>query len=759
MTESAGQNAAPAPPAARAGGLSLALYAATLFVGALLLFAVQPMFTKAVLPLLGGSPAVWNTALVFFQAALLAGYVYAHLVSRYLGPKAQPLLHMALLGAAFAVLPIALAAGWTAPGQAPPIPWLIGLLSVSIGLPFFAVSATAPLMQKWFAGSGHAAAADPYFLYGISNLGGLMALIGYPIVIEPLFGLALQGWMWTWGYALLVALIAVCAVASWRTREAARPTPESEAESGLVSEMGWRQRLHWLLLAFAPSSLLLGVTLHISTDVAAAPFVWVVPLALYLLSFTLVFARRQVLRHGWMVGLQTWVLIALALYFGINRLWLIFPLHLLALFVCAMVCHGELARRRPVTRHLTEYYLWIPIGGLLGGVFSALVAPLVFDRVIEYPLALVLACLLRPAPGASPTWRKGLDLALPAGLALLYLSLEGKLGIELSDLWHWRRLLLAAMMAAVLLTFRKRPLGFALGVAVLLLAPPLLPGPRQTLLTERSFFGIHRVEIGSDPRFHLLWNGTTLHGVENTLPDYRRLPLTYFTPRGPLGQVFRALNGSGQIERIGVVGLGAGTVACYLEPGQTMTFYEIDPVVERLARDERFFHYLSECGADADVVLGDGRINLAEAPDGAYDLLVLDAFSSDAVPVHLLTREALALYMRKLAPGGLVMFQITNIFVDLDPVLANLVDDAGLAGRIQYHLPLVEFSRPSRPTYDLRSTWVVVARTAADLEVLGHGPRWRPLRPEPIVGLWTDDFSNVALAVVWKQLITLRWTR
>ena len=615
-------------------------------------------------------------------------------------------------------------------------------------------------MQKWFARSGHQAATDPYFLYSISNLGGLVALIGYPIVIEPFLGLGLQGRVWAWGYALLVALIAACAVVSWRGREAARPMPETEAESGLVSEVGWPQRLHWLLLAFAPSSLLLGVTLHLSTDVAAAPFMWAAPLAIYLLSFTIVFARRPLFSHGWMVALQVWGLIGLALYFSDDRLWLAFPLHLSALFLSAMVCHGELARRRPVTRHLTEYYLWIPIGGLLGGVFSALVAPLVFDWVLEYPLVLVLACLLRPALGARGAHDKWLDLALPAGFALVYLGARQALGIDPSHYWQTSGLLLGAAFALVLLGFRKRPLRFALGIAVLLFTPHLLPGPGQVLLTERSFFGVHRVEVDPTQRFNLLWHGTTIHGVESTMPDYWRLPATYFTPGGPLGQVFGALYGDSRIERIGAVGLGAGSVACYLEPGQTMTFYEIDPTVERIARDDRFFHYLGECGADAEVVLGDGRIKLAEAPDGAYDLLILDAFSSDAIPVHLLTREALALYLRKLAPGGLILLHITNVFVDLDPVLANLVADAGLAGKIQYHLPLVEYAHPLLPIFDLRSTWVVVARSAADLEVLGLAPRWRPLRPRPVLGVWTDDFSNVALALLWKHIVARpRWTR
>ena len=372
----------------------IALYVTALFLGSLLLFGVQLMYTKMVLPLLGGSPAVWNTAQVFFQATLFVGYLYAHLVVKYLPVRVQVAGHLLVLFSVLLVIPISIDPAWTPPAQQSPIPQFLWLLLISVGLPFFAVATTAPLLQRWFSNTAHAAASDPYFLYAASNLGGLFALLSYPLLVEPVLGLQQQSGWWMGAYVLLIAAITGAGV--HLLFQQPRPVRTSDQPSPPPERLTWTRRAKWLILAFAPVSLPLGITLHISTDIAASPVLWVVPLALYLLSFIVVFARRPVLSHQWMVSVQPIVLIALALFFASGHLLIDIALHLCAFFIIAMVCHGWLARDRPPARHLTEFYLCISFGGVLGGVFAGIVAPLAFDSVIEYPLTLFLVCLLRP---------------------------------------------------------------------------------------------------------------------------------------------------------------------------------------------------------------------------------------------------------------------------------------------------------------------------------------------------------------------------
>lgn len=723
----------------------LLLYTVTLGLSALLMFWVQPLYTRLALPLLGGAPAVWITAMLFFQAALLAGYLYAHLSVRWLGLKRQSLLHGALLLLAFVALPIALPQGWTPPAGAMPAGWQLGLMVVGVGLPFFAVSATAPLLQRWFAHAGHARSADPYFLYSASNIGSIAALVGYPLLFEPLMRLGEQGWAWTGGYALLVLAIGLCGLVLWK-RFVADPPGAEDKELALSSDISWLRRGMWILLAFAPSSLMLGVTLHISTDIAAVPLLWVVPLALYLLSFVIVFARRPILRHRWMLVFQipALVLLAATMSWSHNLLWVELVIHLEAFFITAMVCHGELARRRPAAHHLTEFYLWMSVGGVLGGLFNALLAPVLFDSVMEYPIMVVLVALLRP-------WRKGrrpldfaLDLALPGLLALLlWLSIgmvDGGYGLAIS-----LTVFLAAIVGALLLPWRGSPLRFALGLAVLMSLAPLAMkeqglsglGVAGTIHSERSYFGVNRVtEVESPYRAHFLIHGTTLHGAQRLDDGARKTPMTYYHPDGPLGQVFQAFPFR-RFSRVGAVGLGTGAAACYARPGQDWTFYEIDPTVERIARDERFFTYLADCAPDARVVIGDARLSLQAAPDGAFDLLILDAFSSDAIPVHLITAEAFAMYRRKLSPGGVIMVHISNRYLDLETVLGRITLETGFFGVVQNH-----DAGTSETMLRYPSIWVAMARSPDDIIELAPDTRWAPLRGAK-AALWTDDYVNI----------------
>jgi spermidine synthase len=726
----------------------LSLYTVTIFVSAGLLFLVQPMFARMVLPLLGGAPAVWNTAMVFFQATLLAGYAYAHWTTARLGVRRQAALHLGLLLLPLAILPIAVPTGWSPPAQTSPIPWLLALLAVSVGLPFFVVSTSAPILQAWFAGTGHRHARDPYFLYAASNLGSMLALLGYPVVVERALSLHGQSRAWALGYIVLALLIAGCAVALWRAPAVAA----RGEEPGLVGEpIGARRRARWVLLSFVPSSLLLSVTTYLSTDIAAIPLLWVVPLALYLLTFILVFARRPPLPHRLVVEILPLAMLPLVLILVARAnepLVLIVPTHLLVFLVTALACHGELARDRPAPARLTEYYLWMSAGGVLGGAFTALLAPLLFRSVAEYPLMLVLACLAaRRASAATTLEARVLDLVLPAGLGLVALGLihgvqSGALGLEAPAIGP-----VFGGLVLLSLTFARRPLRFGLGIGALLLAATTYQGAEGRLLhAERSFFGVSRVTRDPSERFQVLLHGTTLHGMQSLDLGRRLEPLTYFERTGPLGQLFAALGGGPLTRRVAVVGLGAGSLACHGRPDERWTFYEIDPVVERIARDPRFFTFLRDCAPTLDVVMGDARLSLRAAPDGEYGLIVLDAYSSDAPPMHLITREAVLLYRAKLAPGGLLVFNVSNRHLELEPVLGTLARATGLVALAQDDAVVHEraWQEGKRP-----SQWVVMARHLADLGPLARDGRWHPAAAPPGAAPWTDDFNSLLSAFRW----------
>lgn len=732
------------------------LYGTALLLSSFLIFWVEPLFTKSVLPILGGSPRVWNTALVFFQVTLLAGYVYAHWTSRLMSARRQSIAQVALVAVAAVGLPVLAPEGWSPPADALPIPWLLSLFAVGIGLPFFALSSMAPTLQRWFSRLPHRDSDDPYFLYAASNLGSLLALLAFPMVLEPWLPLDLQNAAWGWSYGVLTLLVALAALYLWRRSPDGdrEPAPEEPARAGTTPRNGpvsWTDRITWIVLSFVPASLLHGVTSHITTDIAAVPLLWVVPLALYLLTFVLVFSRRSPIPHRWMLRVEPWVIVPLALFFEVMGAaygpWAL-VVHLAAFFLLAMVCHGELARRRPEPRHLTEFYLWLSAGGALGGIFNAVVAPYLFEWGMEYPLMLAAAASLRPVLRGSDlvSWR---DLAWPAGLAAAVLLPAQLLGVSYLELPAPATWLIVCGLAVVVFGFRHRPIRFGLGVGVLLLvAFNVMSESPDTLVRARSFYGVLTVESEDGGRVHRLRHGTTVHGVQLVRPpDLRTLPVGYYDRQGPVGQIFRITNdpATPDVDDVGVMGLGTGALACYGHSGERWTFYEIDPLVVRWARDTSYFHYLSECGQNAQVELGDGRLSLRERPDDSLDLLVLDAFTSDAVPVHLLTREALDLYLDKLTDHGLLLFNTSNRFVNLSPVLARLAEAAGVSARAQFYTPGLD--TPHRE-HIYTSEWVLMTRDNRWLSWL-EGRNWRPLRPEDGVGLWTDRYSNVLGIVDW----------
>jgi predicted O-methyltransferase YrrM len=727
------------------------IYSATIFLSAFLLFMVQPLFSKMVLPLLGGTPAVWNTCMLFFQAALLGGYLYAHLGSRWLGVRRHAVVHLLLLAVALAALPIALP-GWVPDPSASPVPWLLGVLTVSLGLPFFAISASGPLLQKWFSETGHPDSDNPYFLYAASNIGSLFALLGYPLLIEPRLRLAEQSLWWSVGYSSLLVLFLGCAIVL--IRRSAKDGPSALTSAPIERRRGsehsapdMRTRAIWVLLAFVPSSLLLGVTGFLTTDVAAVPLLWILPLALYLLTFVLVFARRQVIPHPWLVRAQPFfgLLLLLLMAWSINSpATLIYPLHLLTFFVLAMVAHGELVRRKPTAQHLTGFYLWMSVGGVLGGVFNVIVAPNIFDAMLEYPIVIALACAIRPSSPGGLTMGGRRLLAVVLGLLVGVLAAGGFL------LPDGRQFLAGALPLIVVLgsiaALRDRRL-FAMGMAAMaMLAYAAATWLNPTIHHERTFFAVHRVIQDPTGSFVLYSHGNTVHGVQARDPERRTMPIGYYSETGPLGPIFSTLPRHGGVREVGVVGLGTGGMACHAKASERWTFYEIDPAVERIARDPSLFSFLADCAPSSPVILGDARITLADAADGGYDLLFLDAFTSDAIPAHLLTREALELYLTKTRAEGVVIFNISNRHLDLEPMLARLAETAGLVAMVGEYIPTEE--EASMQIFSSR--WVAIARNARDLGSLPQSPLWRPASVEPGVDFWTDDFSNILSVLTWR---------
>ena len=741
----------------------LLAFAVTLFLSSGLLFMVEPMLAKMALPLFGGAPSVWNAALVLYQALLLAGYLYAWAAAKWLGRRAQIAVHLALAALCIAALPPRIPPGWEPAATGHPAWILLGILVRAVGLPFFFLSSSAPMLQRWFGQSSHRSANDPYFLYSASNAGSLLGLLSYPFLVEPTLRLGTQSRCWGYGYLMVLLLTAVCGVFTWL---AWSPQPASEQEAA-PEPRATLPRLRWIALALVPSSLMMGVTTVLTTDVPAIPLLWVLPLAVYLVSFILVFARRSLISHKWLVRHLPVVLI-LAILPAISKVNLPFTLllclDLVTLFAVAMVCHGELACSRPPSRYLAEFYLWISLGGVLGGIFNALLAPVIFSTVLEFPLALVFAAFLSPATAtASPSSKAGgrrNDWLLPA---LLGLSMAAVIR-GVSHLAHRQAhavivtayLLVFGYSALWCLSFGRRPRRFALGLAALLLASSLYQGAYgPPLLRTRNFFGVLRVVNDPTGRFRYLFFGAIVHGIQSLDPAKSRDPLSYYTRTGPAGNILDNLqsrklydtSGAPRGARWAVIGLGAGSMACYQLPGEALTYYEINPAIVQIASDPQYFTFLSQCAPQARIVLGDARLRLRDAPDSSYDLIVLDAFSGDAIPMHLLTREALALYLRKLAPGGMLAFHISNRHLRLAPPLAVLAANAHLVSLIDTDTAVTP---AQAATGKLASQWMVMTRTPADLGELASTPHWQAAAVDPKMPVWTDDYSSLLRVIQWQ---------
>ena len=733
----------PTPAAMTHGpGLTL-LFALTSFVGASLLFVVQPMIARMLLPHFGGSASVWSTSSLFFQVLLLGGYLYVHLTTQRLGRRIQPVLHLGVLLVPLLVLPIALPALEDLDGS--PVTRLLLALTLMIGLPFLVISTTGPLLQRWYSWTGLARSEDPYFLFATSNLGSFGGLLAYPFLIEPFLSLDQQRTWWSWGFVVFGVLMAACGLQALRGARAAH-SAERAAGAFVASEVvtaeetpstagatppkpslrtvGW-----WLFLAFLPSTLMLSVTSHISTDIAAIPLMWVVPLAIYLATFVIAFAKgerepgRGVLRFAVAVAAVSTMV---SLGSGALPIVMRLGLDLLLLSAGAYAAHARLAATRPHPEHLTRFYLVVAAGGALGGLLNGVVAPLVFDRVWEYPLALAGLVLLGLGGAARPRghFHPAVILVLQAFGLVLALLVAGKVGLAWGNEHGWMLLLVMVAVVALAALGSLRPGALAVAVVATLLLAEL--SSSGVIHRDRTFYGSYRVMETDGQRVFV--HGTTVHGLEN-LGDGAPEPISYYGRQGPVGEVFEAVPSP---ERVGVVGLGVGSIASYVGAGQEITFFEIDPEVVRVAEDPDLFTFLSSTQADVRQVVGDGRLALQSEEPASFDLLALDAFTSDAIPVHLLTREAFQVYADALADDGVLLVHISNRMFELEPVIAEAADQLGWS---------VLVGSGQSTGDELASKWIALAPEADSLAELADHEDWRPAEPERVT--WTDDFSSV----------------
>jgi hypothetical protein len=762
------------------------IYSLTLFVSAFLLFWVQLWVGKLLLPLLGGAPGVWNTCMVFFQAILLLGYGYAHLLSTRLQPRYQAIAHTFFILVPLALLPLGLPLVINPPSSNNPLVWLLGILVVTVGLPSLAIATTAPLMQRWFAVVTKS--SDPYFLYAASNIGSLLSLVSYPLLIETNFSLSQQSILWSGGYGILAGLIGICAIGlgglsrdKLLLQNLSIQSPES-IQKGIeepIKPIGFiepnetkissiipskSQQFRWIILAFLPASLLLGTTTYITTDIAAVPLFWAIPLIVYLITFILAFAKNPWFNHQKLLPLLPALLTALVISFLLQvmrPIAILVPLHLLGLFIVSYISHGELAKDRPEANYLTLFYFWISVGGLCGGVFNAIASPLLFTSILEYPLILIVSFLLLPKlidknilDEKKPNFR----FSVPISLGLILATLA--IGFTPRFVWlDWLGIALGiAIWLGVYQAFSLSKIRLVVGILLFsLMGQFSLTTMGKVLVSDRSFFGVYRVVSQQQGQFYSLFHGTTLHGKQSRDSQQKLEPLTYFSRTGPIGQVFSYISSKtttklpDQPTHIAVLGLGVGTLASYARSGQEWTFYEIDPAVVKIATNPQYFSFLQDSLNNPNnpiknqIILGDGRLQLARATDNYYDLLVMDAFSSDAIPTHLVTLEAIQLYFQKLKDNGIIAINISNRFINLEPVLTNLAQQLKLVSYSQIDRTITPEQKSQGKT---ASQWIILAKNMESLGTLTTDSHWHNStkvdsknNSNPTV--WTDDFSDI----------------
>lgn len=734
------------------------VFAGTIFLSAFLLFAVQPLFTKMILPALGGSPAVWSVAMVFFQALLLLGYLYAHLSARWLSGAQALSLHGVLMLSAFLALPLSVSQMFGAPPDDGQSLWLIGVFCASVGLPFFVLAATAPLLQAWFARSGHTGASNPYSLYAASNLGSFFALLAYPLLIEPLFPLQLQNLGWMLIFAILGFGLLTCGVLSLQGQaRSANPAAVATATQDSVV-VSWKQRMIWTALAAIPSGLLISVTAHLSTDVASAPLLWVLPLAIFMMTFVLAFKDEPLIADWRLAKGMAWVtpFVVISLVGFILPLMIQFLLHLGILFLAAMLCHRSLYRSRPSVENLTEFYLWMSFGGMLGGLFAGLLAPLLFNTILEYRILLIGAMLCLPVAASAPALRKqwqfvGFGLVI-GGIAIVAAPTIRSFNPQVLDILA---ITIAAAFLAIVIFNKSGSIASAGAVtaAFLVLIPANGSQPEAVV---RSFFGVNYIKRSPDGQAYLLTHGSTIHGAHRILDldgkpmTGRPQPTTYYHDDGGINIALKAARASagGTLANVAVLGLGAGAMACQSAPRENWSFFEIDKEVVALARKAEHFPFLSVCTPQARIVLGDARLTLQKEAI-KYDVIILDAFSSDAIPAHLLTKEAFAIYAERLNPDGMIIAHVSNRYMDI----RSVAEAGGLTqGFKTASAAILADWQNAKAKLQLATPTIVVAmsRSGGSLEPLIVNGGWT--RPDANVHstLWTDDYANILGAMYRK---------
>jgi hypothetical protein len=788
------------------GVFMVVLFTLTVFLSAGLLFAIQPMIAKTLLPVFGGGSSVWTTCMLFYQTLLLLGYLYAHILMTKFGRRSQMVIHGSLL-----IIALAIGVVFDSP-EAPvnastfPVPWLILQLLLISGLPFFAISSAGPLIQGWFARTGHHRAHDPYFLYAASNAGSLIGLLAYPLLFEPNIGLINQRKFWLIGFGVFILL---AMFAASKTKKPVKETPKQtkrrlkeEARGSMVSPnpeldssesqadrpITWKRRFYWIYLAFIPSTMLLGVTTYITTDVVSLPLLWVLPLVLYLITMIIAFgskverAVKDFTRPMIMLIIGAMILLMANELHAEGSMILIILIELLLLTTIGIVCHGRLALDRPPAIHLTEFFLLMSVGGALGGLFNGIIAPLLFTTNLEYPIALVLAASVLP-------WSKDLvameiekakvvrlfrRVGIP-GISVVYLLIVGFLGHDISQ---WIdglfsdevtpeapvNMTMVALMTGVpaLLVYLAWKDGLACSITLML---PMAAIQYNTIMNTdsvyraRTFYGIHEVtkQILYDPAndklvpIHIIHHGTTMHGIQYLDPELELEPLGYYHFNGPCGTIMRTIKEMRpEGARIGIMGLGSGAIAAHGRAQDEIVFFEIDPEVEAIARDTELFTYLEKAPSTIEVRLGDARKLIEESEEmdeEKYDLLHADAFSSDSIPVHLLTVEAINLYFDRLTPDGMVVLHISNRYLDLMPLVFELaVQTTGIAPLVETDMDIPE----EEQMYHFPSNWVVLTRDQdTGMRLINAGMESYIMKDENRIKLWTDDFSNIISLINW----------
>jgi hypothetical protein len=742
-------------PAENNSKILVPCYVATMLLSSGLLFLVQPMFARMALPLLGGTPAVWAIAMCFFQAVLLGGYCYAHVLKRFLKPSHAILLHLFLMALSWLSLPVHLEVSSIPPEGATAGLWLIGLMTKSIGYPFFFLSATAPLLQSWFARTTHRDAGNPYFLYSASNIGSLGSLVAYPFVVEPFLGLKMQALYWSFGFAILVIAIGLCGLIMLRTLAPARIVGFAETSSATT----WKQRGWWIFMAFIPSALLVAWTNHITTDIASAPFLWLPPLMLFLLTFILVFRDQPLFSMKLARILQLISLpIAYSIQFALPLNWTVGVIMCgaISFFTTALICHRQLYEARPDAAHLTEFYMLMSFGGVLGGLFVSLIAPLIFTSVLEYPLLLILGIVAHQSVLTDQPLRNQLQKPLVPILifgciaaALIFLNKNtGNL-----SLLSQRTYEIAFFGACAFLMIRAKNMGLAALSIIMVLALNFTVQPAARLAL-RSYFGVLTVADGdAENPYRLLYHGTTLHGAQR-LSEFSEKPhgLTYYSAEGGMARSLvstqQRLASAGKLGTFQIIGLGSGSLACYSKPGEDWAYYEIDHDVIKVAKDPQQFTFLSACAPNIKMIEGDARITLQNGGASKADYLLVDAFSSDSIPVHLITTEAMKLYMEHVQDDGVLVIHISNRYMDLAPVVAaNLAAlDQSLKGRILDTTPA-----KSGDIAFAHSIVIAISRSEATLGLIDKTGSSAPLTPTTDVQPWTDDFANLPSAMLRRM--------